>query len=141
MVLRIEPDGLVREVFRSARQTPLSLLPAGPGTVFVGTADEGRVLVLDASGRTGLRLDTSSRQVLALGAANGRMAVALSNVAALLVTDIVMETSLLLTAGPSELPYLIGYPAEGENLYRLKGVLSRKKQLVPHLLKVFKSGS
>jgi manganese-dependent inorganic pyrophosphatase len=58
--------------------------------------------------------------------------------AALLVTDIVMETSLLLTAGPAELPYLIGYPQEGENLYRLKGVLSRKKQLVPHLLKVFK---
>ncbi len=59
--------------------------------------------------------------------------------AALLVTDIVMETSLLLTAGPNELPYIIGYPQEGENLYRLKGVLSRKKQLVPHLLKVFKN--
>jgi len=58
--------------------------------------------------------------------------------AALLVTDIVMGTSLLVTAGPSELPYVIGYPQEGENLYRLKGVLSRKKQLVPHLLKVFK---
>ncbi len=58
--------------------------------------------------------------------------------AALLVTDIVMETSLLLTAGPNELPYIIGYPQEGEGLYRLKGVLSRKKQLVPHLLKVFK---
>ena len=58
--------------------------------------------------------------------------------AALLVTDIVMESSLLLTAGPSELPYIIGYPQEEENLYRLKGVLSRKKQLVPHLLKVFK---
>ncbi|NOY12235.1 MAG: putative manganese-dependent inorganic diphosphatase [Deltaproteobacteria bacterium] len=58
--------------------------------------------------------------------------------AALLVTDIVMETSLLLTAGSNELPYIIGYPQEGENLYRLKGVLSRKKQLVPHLLKAFK---
>ena len=58
--------------------------------------------------------------------------------AALLVTDIVLENSLLLTAGPSELPYIIGYPQESENLYRLKGVLSRKKQLVPHLLKVFK---
>jgi manganese-dependent inorganic pyrophosphatase len=59
--------------------------------------------------------------------------------AALLVTDIVMETSLLLTAGPNELPYIIGYPQEAPHLYRLKGVLSRKKQLVPHLLKVFKS--
>ncbi len=59
---------------------------------------------------------------------------------ALLVTDIVMENSLLLTAGSSELPYLIGYPQEGDNLYRLNGVLSRKKQLVPHLMKVFKRG-
>ena len=58
--------------------------------------------------------------------------------AALLVTDIVMENSLLLTAGSSELPFIIGYPQESDNLYRLKGVLSRKKQLVPHLLKVFK---
>jgi len=60
--------------------------------------------------------------------------------AALLVTDIVMETSLLLTVGSKELPYIIGYPQEEQNLYRLKGVLSRKKQLVPHLLKVFKGG-
>jgi manganese-dependent inorganic pyrophosphatase len=58
--------------------------------------------------------------------------------AALLVTDIVMENSLLLTAGSSELPYIIAYPQEAENIYRLDGVLSRKKQLVPHLLKVFK---
>ena len=58
--------------------------------------------------------------------------------AALLITDIVMETSLLLTSGSNELPYIIGYPQEGDGLYRLNGVLSRKKQLVPHLLKVFK---
>lgn len=58
--------------------------------------------------------------------------------AALLVTDIVMETSYLLTAGSAELPYLIGYPQMGDHLYRLKGVMSRKKQLVPHLLKIYK---
>ncbi len=58
--------------------------------------------------------------------------------AALLVTDIVLGNSLLLTAGSSELPFIIGYPQESDNIYRLKGVLSRKKQLVPHLLKVFK---
>ncbi len=39
---------------------------------------------------------------------------------------------------PKELPYVIGYPQEDKNLYRLKGVLSRKKQLVPQLMKVFK---
>ncbi len=57
---------------------------------------------------------------------------------ALLVTDIVMETSMLVTAGPGELPFIIGYPQVSDNIYRLAGVLSRKKQLVPHLLKVFK---
>lgn len=56
----------------------------------------------------------------------------------LLVTDIVQETSLLLALGGPELPYLIGYPQVEENLFSLKGVLSRKKQLVPHLLKVLK---
>jgi manganese-dependent inorganic pyrophosphatase len=58
--------------------------------------------------------------------------------AGLLVTDIVHETSLLLADGEPELPYLIGYPECEPGLYELKGVLSRKKQLVPHLLKVLK---
>ncbi len=58
--------------------------------------------------------------------------------AGLLVTDIVRETSLLLADGEAELPYLIGYPELEPGLYELKGVLSRKKQLVPHLLKVLK---
>jgi len=56
----------------------------------------------------------------------------------LLVTDIVQGTSLFLALGSRELPYLIGYPRLEENLFELKGVLSRKKQLVPHLLKVLK---
>lgn len=56
----------------------------------------------------------------------------------LLVTDIVHETSLLLADGEAELPFLIGYPECEPGLYELKGVLSRKKQLVPHLLKVLK---
>jgi manganese-dependent inorganic pyrophosphatase len=58
--------------------------------------------------------------------------------AGLLVTDIVQETSLLLAVGGKELPYLIGYPQLEEQVFELKGVLSRKKQLVPHLLKAFK---
>lgn len=56
--------------------------------------------------------------------------------AGLLVTDIVQETSLLLAIGGKEFSYLIGYPKVEENLFELKNVLSRKKQLVPHLLKV-----
>lgn len=58
--------------------------------------------------------------------------------AGLLVTDIVQGTSLLLALGGKELPFVIGYPKVEENIYELKGVLSRKKQLVPHLLKVLK---
>ncbi len=54
----------------------------------------------------------------------------------LLVTDIVQGGSVLLAHGSRELPYAIGYPSLERNLYELKGVLSRKKQLVPHLLKV-----
>ncbi len=54
----------------------------------------------------------------------------------LLVTDIVREMSLLLAVGEADLPYRIGYPELEPGLYELQGVLSRKKQLVPHLLKV-----
>lgn len=60
------------------------------------------------------------------------------DMAGLLVTDIVQETSLLLVAAGREFSYIVGYPQVEENLYELKGVLSRKKQLVPHLLKIFK---
>ncbi len=56
-------------------------------------------------------------------------------IAGLLVTDIVRETSLLLAVGGADLPYLIGYPEREPGLFELQGVLSRKKQLVPHLLK------
>jgi manganese-dependent inorganic pyrophosphatase len=56
----------------------------------------------------------------------------------LLVTDIVRATSLLLLAGKEELKERVGYPRLDEELFELKGVLSRKKQLLPHLLKVLK---
>jgi manganese-dependent inorganic pyrophosphatase len=54
----------------------------------------------------------------------------------LLVTDIVAGDSLLLVSHDSTLPFAMGYPQLEEGLYELKGVLSRKKQLLPHLLKV-----
>ncbi len=56
----------------------------------------------------------------------------------LLVTDIVRATSLLLLSGNSELIGRVGYPRLDTGLYELKGVLSRKKQLLPHLLKILK---
>lgn len=54
----------------------------------------------------------------------------------LLVTDIVAGDSLLLVSHDSTLPFAMGYPQLEDGLYELKGVLSRKKQLLPHLLKV-----
>jgi len=56
---------------------------------------------------------------------------------ALLVTDIVKGTSLLLVEAESEINYNLGYPQIGDNLYELKDVLSRKKQVAPHLLGLF----
>jgi manganese-dependent inorganic pyrophosphatase len=54
----------------------------------------------------------------------------------LMVTDITTETTLFLAEGKRELAHVMEYPQTGPNLYELKGVMSRKKQLVPHLLKV-----
>ncbi len=60
------------------------------------------------------------------------------NLAGLLVTDIVTQGSLLLVDGDADLLDLIAYPRLAGELFELKGVLSRKKQLVPHLLRAFK---
>ncbi len=54
--------------------------------------------------------------------------------AALMVTDIGTNNSLLLMAGDSEVSRAMGYPSAGPELWDLKGVVSRKKQLLPHIL-------
>ncbi len=54
----------------------------------------------------------------------------------LMVTDIYSETTLFLAEGMNELAHLMGYPQQEPHLYELKGVMSRKKQMIPHLLKV-----
>ena len=54
--------------------------------------------------------------------------------AALLVTDINTQTSLLLCCGVPELLHRIDFPARGPNMWELAGVVSRKKQLLPYLL-------
>lgn len=56
---------------------------------------------------------------------------------ALLVTDIVMGTSLLLAVGDKEVVYKLDYPRIEDGVYELRHVLSRKKQVVPHILSVF----
>lgn len=59
--------------------------------------------------------------------------------ACLLVTDIAKETSLLLFKGNDRIADSIGYPKVDANLYELRGVLSRKKQLLPSLLDVVRA--
>jgi manganese-dependent inorganic pyrophosphatase len=56
--------------------------------------------------------------------------------AGLMVTDIYTETTLFLVEGKNELAHVMGYPQVEPHLYELKGVMSRKKQMVPHLLRV-----
>ncbi|MCM2265657.1 MAG: putative manganese-dependent inorganic diphosphatase [Desulfuromonadales bacterium] len=62
------------------------------------------------------------------------------NLAGLLVTDIVTQSSLLLAQGDADQLDLVAYPRLAEDLFELKGVISRKKQLIPHLLRAFREG-
>jgi manganese-dependent inorganic pyrophosphatase len=52
---------------------------------------------------------------------------------ALLVTDVVEQSSLLLVASAPNLREEIGYPEIEAGIYELAGVVSRKKQLLPYL--------
>ncbi len=54
----------------------------------------------------------------------------------LLVTDITNHHSILLVRGRGELGDAIDYPRLGDGLYDLPGIVSRKKQLLPHLVRV-----
>ncbi len=56
---------------------------------------------------------------------------------ALLVTDITYGTSLLLAVGEKEIIDSLEYPRLEEGVYELKDVLSRKKQVAPHILSLF----
>ena len=54
--------------------------------------------------------------------------------AALLVTDINDQTSLLLVQGSPDFLATIDYPQKQPHIWELAGVVSRKKQLLPYLL-------
>ena len=53
--------------------------------------------------------------------------------AALLITDINTQNSILLVRGDKSFTRLIDYPEAGEYGWKLNGVVSRKKQLLPYL--------
>lgn len=57
-------------------------------------------------------------------------------IAGLMVTDIVSESTLFLVEGHTRIAHVMEYPQLEPHLYELKGVMSRKKQMVPHLLKI-----
>lgn len=54
----------------------------------------------------------------------------------LLVTDIIREESVLLTSGFEPAEKRLSYKQTGDNRFYLPGVLSRKKQLLPEILRV-----
>ena len=54
--------------------------------------------------------------------------------AALLVTDINTQNSILLVCGAPKFLQRIRFPAHGPGVWELDGVVSRKKQLLPYLL-------
>ncbi|KAB2659958.1 MAG: putative manganese-dependent inorganic diphosphatase [Verrucomicrobia bacterium] len=52
---------------------------------------------------------------------------------ALLITDVVTQSSLLLLAGTDAFVAKIEYPEIEPDIYELRGIVSRKKQLLPYL--------
>jgi manganese-dependent inorganic pyrophosphatase len=54
----------------------------------------------------------------------------------LLITDIIMEKSILLTTGFDAAEKILAYNKVEDNVFDLPGVLSRKKQLLPEVLRV-----
>ncbi len=53
--------------------------------------------------------------------------------ACLMITDITKNNSLLLIEAPEDIRSRIAYPKSDPNLFKLSGVVSRKKQLFPYL--------
>jgi manganese-dependent inorganic pyrophosphatase len=58
--------------------------------------------------------------------------------AALLITDVVHQTSLLVVSGDERFTQQIDYPEFEPGIYELIGVVSRKKQLLPYLTQTLK---
>lgn len=58
----------------------------------------------------------------------------------LMVTDINRQDSLLVVAGNEEVKSQINYPRRGQaNIYDLRGIVSRKKQLMPYIATLLKN--
>ena len=136
---QLDPDEFGRKMFQAG-----SALGAYPDAMSLLTADlkeyeiDGRRLGVGQVEVVNLREFEERRSEIAASLEKLHRERRL-DLAGLLVTDIVAQTSLLLAFGTAELIELIDYPRVDSHLYELKGVLSRKKQLMPQLLKAFKA--
>ncbi len=61
--------------------------------------------------------------------------------AALLITDITEHYSVLLVEGEQKLIDAFEYPPLGVNLFELDGIVSRKKQLLPQVIRILQQNS
>ena len=59
--------------------------------------------------------------------------------ACLMITDVSREMSLLLCRGEQRVISAISYPKREENLFEMKDVLSRKKQVLPYFVDLLKT--
>jgi manganese-dependent inorganic pyrophosphatase len=59
--------------------------------------------------------------------------------ACLMITDVTRETSLLLCRGEQRVLNAIAYPKREDNLFEMKDVLSRKKQVLPYFADLLKT--
>jgi manganese-dependent inorganic pyrophosphatase len=59
--------------------------------------------------------------------------------ASLMITDVTRETSLLMCRGEDRVLGAISYPKQEENLFVMKDVLSRKKQVLPYFVDLLKT--
>ncbi len=59
--------------------------------------------------------------------------------AALMITDVSREMSLLLCRGEPRVLAAISYPRTEESLFEMKGILSRKKQVLPYFVDLLKT--
>jgi manganese-dependent inorganic pyrophosphatase len=56
-----------------------------------------------------------------------------------MITDVTRETSLLLCRGDPRISAAIAYPKREANLFEMKDVLSRKKQVLPYFVDLLRS--
>ena len=84
---------------------------------------------------TGFELFRRHREALA-GALSALVRDRGLDFAALLVTDITRHNSVLLVAGEARVRAAVDYPEPEPGLFELAGVVSRKKQLLPHLARL-----